>query len=325
MAVLTRKSEPPERHYVKRSHTLGRSPDCKLQLQSNGASSYHALIRWRGDTWWVKDWDSTNGTFHNGVALPKNGSAALSPGDELRFGTEDETWLFTDASAPEAMLVPEPSTNGPKDEEPILLKTMWVFPNSDTPRITIFRTHRGTYAAESSDNGQGKQAELTDGQLLTFDERQFRLHLPGEDYEKTMEAEIPGTSVHDVELEMLVAPNEESALVHIRSPALATTLSPRAHLYTLLHLARLRIRDTQQRLADGQMENLEANVGWLLCDSLCDELRIARERIDSHVFRIRDAFRDAGVSDPVQIVDRSRRGCVRIGVPASRLKIGKLS
>jgi pSer/pThr/pTyr-binding forkhead associated (FHA) protein len=48
-------------------------------------SGIHAVLTYRGRTWYVEDLGSTNGTFVNGS--PVDGVAAVSFGDELQLGT----------------------------------------------------------------------------------------------------------------------------------------------------------------------------------------------------------------------------------------------
>ncbi|MEO0335847.1 MAG: FHA domain-containing protein, partial [Pseudomonadota bacterium] len=62
--------------------TVGRSADCDLALVSNGVSKHHAQIASNGEKVMVKDLDSRNGTFVNGVQIRKK---VLRAGDKLAF------------------------------------------------------------------------------------------------------------------------------------------------------------------------------------------------------------------------------------------------
>ena len=64
--------------------TLGRDVNNAIVVDDPFASSEHAVLTYRGRSWYVEDLGSTNGTFVNGRAV-----AAVSPlgfGDEVAIG-----------------------------------------------------------------------------------------------------------------------------------------------------------------------------------------------------------------------------------------------
>ncbi len=64
--------------------TLGRDVNNGVVLGDPFASGTHAILSYRGRSWYVEDAGSTNGTFVNGV-----GAASVSPvgfGDEITIG-----------------------------------------------------------------------------------------------------------------------------------------------------------------------------------------------------------------------------------------------
>jgi FHA domain len=68
--------------------TIGRAPDNDLSIDADEfASVHHARIEPRRDGVWLRDLESTNGTFVNGVKL--NRSQKLVPGDVIRVGETD--------------------------------------------------------------------------------------------------------------------------------------------------------------------------------------------------------------------------------------------
>jgi hypothetical protein len=64
--------------------TLGRDVNNGIVLDDPFASADHAVLTYRGRSWYVEDLTSTNGTFVNGV--PVEGVGPLGFGDELQVG-----------------------------------------------------------------------------------------------------------------------------------------------------------------------------------------------------------------------------------------------
>ncbi len=66
--------------------TVGRVDDNAWQIADASVSSHHAEIHLRGDGVWIKDLDSTNGSFIDGEPITE---APLKPGQILRLGEID--------------------------------------------------------------------------------------------------------------------------------------------------------------------------------------------------------------------------------------------
>ncbi len=64
--------------------TLGRDVNNAIVIDDPFASTDHAVLTFRGRTWYLEDLDSTNGSFINGH--PISGVAALGYGDEVQIG-----------------------------------------------------------------------------------------------------------------------------------------------------------------------------------------------------------------------------------------------
>ncbi len=71
------------------SFTIGRDNNCDLTLQSKWISRRHAQIHLSGSMPWIRDLDSTNGTFLNHKRIKE--SELLEIGDILHFGDSEFT------------------------------------------------------------------------------------------------------------------------------------------------------------------------------------------------------------------------------------------
>lgn len=72
---------------VKFPYTVGKMAGCvDCVLADDSVSRIHARFEKRGDTIWLIDMNSTNGTYKNGLRLQPQESVELEPGDEIRFG-----------------------------------------------------------------------------------------------------------------------------------------------------------------------------------------------------------------------------------------------
>lgn len=63
---------------------IGRGMQCQVQLQDPQSSRIHATIYHEEDAWWIRDTESSNGTFVNGQRVQH---AQLTLGNEFRIGS----------------------------------------------------------------------------------------------------------------------------------------------------------------------------------------------------------------------------------------------
>ena len=66
--------------------TIGRSSDNDVVVDNKLASRYHAIIQKIKNAYFIKDNDSTNGTFVNGAIIPKDKYVKLNKGDKVTIG-----------------------------------------------------------------------------------------------------------------------------------------------------------------------------------------------------------------------------------------------
>jgi pSer/pThr/pTyr-binding forkhead associated (FHA) protein len=65
-------------------NSMGRDVNNTIVIDDRFASSEHALLTFRGRTWYLEDRGSTNGTWLNGEAIA--GASPLGYGDEVQVG-----------------------------------------------------------------------------------------------------------------------------------------------------------------------------------------------------------------------------------------------
>ncbi|HAH61451.1 MAG TPA: FHA domain-containing protein [Treponema sp.] len=67
--------------------TIGRETDNDVVVDNKLASRHHAVIQKIRDAYFLKDHDSTNGTYLNGQIIPKDKYVKLNRGDKITIGT----------------------------------------------------------------------------------------------------------------------------------------------------------------------------------------------------------------------------------------------
>jgi len=65
-------------------NSIGRNMNNTVYVEDDFASAAHAMLTFRGRSWFVEDQGSTNGTYVNGHRIDR--PVALSYGDELMIG-----------------------------------------------------------------------------------------------------------------------------------------------------------------------------------------------------------------------------------------------
>ena len=66
--------------------TIGRESDNDVIVDNKLASRHHALIQKIKNAYFIKDEESTNGTFVNGIRIPAGKYVKLNPGDNITIG-----------------------------------------------------------------------------------------------------------------------------------------------------------------------------------------------------------------------------------------------
>src|SRR5690348_5151672 len=102
MAQL-RHVESARASFLEAEHVVGRSIRCELRLDCAQVSAQHAVVRWNGNAWEVKDLGSRNGTFLDGAPLSPTREYPLHAGAQLRIADSSEDWTMVDDTPPQVM------------------------------------------------------------------------------------------------------------------------------------------------------------------------------------------------------------------------------
>ena len=294
MGILTM-DEGAVRVTLAARHLVGRSPLCTLKLRSSRVSSEHAAVYWEEGQWWIKDLGSRNGTFVGGRRVPAGQASPLGLGTEIEFGAPDNRWRLDHGGPPVALAVRE----GAVAEEVLAVGEVLGLPAGDEPLVTLCRDEGGRW---SLDDGESF-VPVRDLQLVTVDGQSWRLYLPDE-RDPTDTLGETGVRLPHVSMRFQVSRDEEHVALRVEGRTQAIELQPRAHLYTLLLLARERVKDAD-RAAEEQ--------GWVDREHLSRMLAMSRNAVNTMLHRCRKQLAEAGVCGIDQLFER-RPGSIRLGV-----------
>jgi hypothetical protein len=280
-------------HLLEPEHVVGRAPSCALRLDHKYVSAQHATLRWTGNHWELKDLGSRNGTFLDGTRLKPGDEHPLRAGSKIAFGKAlDEQWELADAAPPTVMAVPLDGG------DPALLEgDLLALPSNDDPRATIYRSVEGTWVLEQPDDST---SPITHLQTFDVAGRVWRFSCSETIRTTSLAASPADLEVRHLQLSFAVSRDEEHVQLHVTSAGQTFDLGARAHNYLLLTLARRRIADVAEGLA-------ETTCGWIYQEDLAHDPTMAPPQLNIDVFRIRKHFASLGVVDAANIVERRPR------------------
>lgn len=304
MALLTR---PDGSAWVALpAHTLvGRSSACTLRLDDPLASGEHARISFDGGAWLVRDLASRNGTFLDGERIEPGSARPLAAGARLAFGDAASAWTLVDVSPPAAMARRLGDASLIAATDGIL-----ALPSPDEILCCVLRSG-DTWIAELG----GEARPARDGEVLQLAGQSFLLHLP---VSEAQTAEAGGVvQLDEMSLALRVSRDEERVEVTLLGRGGARVLPPRSHHYTLLTLARARLR------AEAAPALAEPQRGWISVDDLCRSLAMDESRLNVELYRIRKDFAALPLHGGAGVVER-RRGSRLVRLGMARVSVSAL-
>jgi hypothetical protein len=279
-----------------------------LHIGERYVSAQHAALRWSGDRWELRDLGSRNGTFLDGSRLNSGEEHAIRRGSRIAFGRREAEWELVDDAAPAVMVV---ALDG---QDPVLLEgDLLALPSSDDPRVTIYR-FEGLWIIERPDESS---TPITNQQTFEVAGRTYRFCC-AETISKTSFAAPPvvGLEVQHLQLSFSVSSDEEHVQLQMSCGGTTVDLGTRGHNYLLLTLARQRLDDAAEGIA-------ESSCGWIYQEDLSHDPSMVPPQLNIDVFRIRKQFAAAGVVDAANIIERRpRTRQLRIGT--GRLSVVRL-
>lgn len=255
----------------------------------------HACLRWTGCAWELKDLASTNGTYHNGQRLSRHEPRTLSAGDWVAFGDGTLAWQVIDATAPSAMVIAVDSGVAEYPEDGVL-----ALPSPVQPVVTLFANADGCWFIETA---QGTE-RLVDQQVLEVGGRSWRFCAPAAFSATDFVARPEGPLLlAQLDVGLRVSGDEDHVEIILSRNGQQRLLKSRACHYLLLTLERQR-----------QRKGIADEWGWMETDDICRLLHIDEQQLSTDIFRLRQQFARAGVTDYANIIERrTRPSKIRIG------------
>jgi hypothetical protein len=310
MGRLQRRDDA-ERHELAPETSIGRSSSASLRLRRSHVSAQHASLRWteRG-TWELRDLQSKNGTYVNGLRIAAGNPVKLDLGAEVAFGSPSDVFVVDDVSPPRPMLV----GLGEVRQTIMLRDALVALPSLDEPSVSLFRDESGQWFIDSRD----RVGRLDDGDLITIGNEHWRCCFPTSADETEMLGNVDGSfALAELELRLGVSQDEEEIELTLHTNGRDVRLGRKACHYVLLTLARCR-RGRELPAA------VAVDDGWISVGALLELLRVSEQRLNVDIFRIRQELKLAGVSDAVGIIERDpQQRRVRLGT--ANIVLTKLS
>ena len=272
-------------------------------IASPEVSGQHAVIRWNGSQWVLRDLGSRNGTTHNGKVVVSGNDATLTTGDTLCFGGTETIFTLATDGPPSPVAV---SGDRIREGDGELL----ALPEPDNPIAIVDADGNGGWMVRQ---GQATRSVVS-GDVLNVGDISWTLDLP-EILDLTVEAKT-SNSITDATIAFRVSADEEYVEVHVTMDGVTTPLKPRAQHYVLLTLARQRQADADEGLS-------QAEQGWLTMQQLEKMLRATSNQVYVSLHRIRKEFKQFDVADASDIIEK--RGTTRqVRIGTDHLQVTRL-
>jgi hypothetical protein len=279
---------------------IGRAPHCRVRLSDKRVSWDHARLSWLRDGWWLRDLNSTNGTWVDGRRLTADDRIPLAVGQKLSFGHHSICHRVDSIDAPRFRL------RSQSDDRVICpTNTLIGLPSDDDPRLTVCLGVRGWCIEDGS-----QVRPLVDQETIEFGSERWQVELPPitDDVAETgTQREQPLVDVRDLTLELRVSADREDICATATVDGRSYQMPNRSHHELLLLLVEARLSAKQQGLSDEES-------GWMTLDEATRSAAVGINKLNLDIFRLRREFEGLGLRDPRQLVERREtRREIRVG------------
>ena len=263
---------------LRSSTTLGRSRQADLRIGDEAVSGLHAMLRWTGAGWELKDLGSHNGTTVGRHRVGAGEAVDLGQGDEIQLGGVSR-WRLADAGPP-GVVARSDGGDIVEGEHGMLL-----LPDDEGGSVAVYRSPQGHWVME---NEAGPQP-LHDGASVIAGGHEWALELP--------EVHIPTRTNADTGPLLVGAScfrfsKEAPASLVVTHGDRVVKLGRGPNVDLLFELA---------RAGD-----------WVDCDEVTATLNMTRGHLNVAIHRARRRLAELGFEDAVDVVQR-RRGRVKLG------------
>jgi hypothetical protein len=283
-------------------HIVGRLPTSHLAIEASFVSAAHALIRWNGQFWEVRDLGSTNGTYVQGGRIAVGEAVRLKAGSEVVFGEPTETWRLIDDRGPTAVAIPldggEPS---------FLTSGTIAIPTPNEPLATIFGEGGSDRWLLEIDDAK---TPIQPGQQFVVAGRAWRFECPSDAVSTRASGPLP-RRLEEVSLVFEISSDEEHVSLRVEVQQAIQQLGQRASFYLALVLLRQRLAESRAGLAEP---------GWVEVDTILKMIPdyTSYSHLNVEIYRLRRLLFDAGIEDAARVIER-RRGQIRFGTERAEI------
>jgi hypothetical protein len=279
---------------------IGRAPHCRVRIADKRVSWDHARLSWLREGWWLRDLNSTNGTWADGHRLGADDRIPLTVGQKLSFGHHSISYRVDSIDAPRFRL------RSLTDDRVICpANTLVGLPSDDDPLLTVCLGVRGWSIEDSN-----QVRMLLDQETIEFGQERWQAEVPPitDDVAETgTQREQPLIDVRDLILELDVTADREDISATVTVDGRAYQMPNRSHHELLLLLVEARLSAQHQRVSD-------EDAGWMTLDEATRSAAVGINKLNLDIFRLRREFEGLGLRDPRQLIERreSRRE-IRVG------------